>query len=100
LYPSEMFAIMDARGGLLRIGGTTGWCGLDWTACVVCPATNIIEVGSNYHLLNPPQHGNYFNVLSCDAHVSAIPIADLFNPEVTARNWNVDHQPHPELWSP
>jgi hypothetical protein len=47
---------------------------------------------------SPPQHGTVFNVLSCDGHVLAILISILFNPEISAADWNVDHQPHPEFW--
>jgi prepilin-type N-terminal cleavage/methylation domain-containing protein len=95
--PSEMFAIMDSRGEglpLLSPPYTVAWSGLDWTFCGPGapgqPGFQSLQI--------PPQHGTVFNVLSCDAHVAAVRLADLFNPTNTAQNWNVDHQPHPEFW--
>jgi prepilin-type N-terminal cleavage/methylation domain-containing protein len=95
--PSELFAIMDSRGeGLPSLSPPYGvaWSGLDWTAC----GSGNSGQQESQTLQNPPQHGASFNVLSCDAHVAPVRIADLFNPTNTAQNWNVDHQPHPEFW--
>jgi prepilin-type processing-associated H-X9-DG protein len=101
--PSELFAIMDTQArieppfpfdqlnqvvSIYRAG--PGWSGLDITGCFWYP--NFPRRGS------PLQHGRAFNVLFCDGHVSAIKIAELFNPTNTAQNWNFDHQPHPEYW--
>jgi prepilin-type N-terminal cleavage/methylation domain-containing protein/prepilin-type processing-associated H-X9-DG protein len=97
LMPTEMYAIMDARG----YPGSPFW-GSDGTFC--SPWYEMPQAGdrnttpSTPWLSNPPQHGNYFNVLSCDGHVAAIKIVDLFNPTNTARNWNNDHMPHQEYW--
>ena len=94
--PSELFAIMDSRGALLPSLSPPytdlSWSGFDWTECG--PGTS-----GQQTLQSPPQHGTVFNVLSCDAHVAAVRLADLFNPTNTAQNWNVDHQPHPEYWN-
>jgi len=46
----------------------------------------------------PPQHGAYFNVLCDDTHVASAPLSKLFDPRKTARNWNIDNQPHPEFY--
>ena len=74
---------MDARGM-----GTNLWIGGDMAAGL-----------QNFGVLAPrPQHGTVFNVLSGDGHVSAVPLSILFNPTNSARNWNVDHLPHPECW--
>lgn len=84
--PSELFAIMDARGERMANNEFGGW---DYAVCI---PTGILPLQA------PPQHGKNLNVVSCDGHVSAIKILDLFNPTNTARNWNFDHQPHPEYW--
>ena len=46
----------------------------------------------------PLRHGKNYNQLCCDGHVEAIKPLVLFDPTKTAVRWNVDHQPHPELW--
>jgi prepilin-type N-terminal cleavage/methylation domain-containing protein len=88
--PSETFAMMDSVQGCLA----TASSGEDWVWCLYYP-NPVIPFAA------PPvrvQHGAYFNVVCCDAHVVGVPVASLFNPSKTARNWNVDHQPHTELW--
>jgi prepilin-type N-terminal cleavage/methylation domain-containing protein/prepilin-type processing-associated H-X9-DG protein len=96
IAPSETYAIMDTRiafhdalpQGYSWTGpGKSGW---DWTACVPYGegANNTIQI----------QHDKSFNVVFCDAHVASVRFVDLFDPEVTASDWNVDHQPHPDLW--
>jgi prepilin-type N-terminal cleavage/methylation domain-containing protein len=89
--PSEMYAIMDARGGINGAPAPV-WCGLDVAMCAPSgsPFGNM--------LAHPPQHGAKFNVVFCDDHVASVKLTDLFNPTNTARYWNNDHQPHPETW--
>ena len=78
--PSQLVAITDARGGGSTFVGVDfafgGWPGY----------------GANY-LQSPPQHGKYFNVMSPDAHVAAVLITNLFDPEIMGANWNVDNKP-------
>ncbi len=99
LGPSDMFAIMDAQEGTLVL--TEGLAGPltanDW---VYCNGYNPLagHGGAVLPTLSTLQHNKVFNVVFCDAHVTAIPIADLFNRTNTASKWTVDHQPHPELW--
>jgi hypothetical protein len=105
--PSEMYAFMDSRGSPMTIpdGNNTiqAWAGWD--------STDGIPVSKdNYPFLQySPQHGAYFNVLSCDLHVADVRVSDLFEtvppagpgplPDwKTAPNWNIDHQPHVEDW--
>jgi type II secretory pathway pseudopilin PulG len=88
--PTEMFAIMDSKGETLP---EVGWSGLDF---IFCHAS--YTVASMYQLQRPPQHGTTFNVAFCDARVSQVNVKDLFNPTNTARYWNNDHDPHPEIW--
>jgi prepilin-type N-terminal cleavage/methylation domain-containing protein/prepilin-type processing-associated H-X9-DG protein len=93
--PSEMLAITDAR--LLKTDQAFPgqWVGEDYT---------FGEEGGNDFGAQawqaPPQHGQNFNVLSCDGHVAAVNRLQLFNPTNSWRFWNNDHEPHPETWQP
>jgi len=49
---------------------------------------------------DPKRHGNDYNLVFCDGHVSGMNPWLLFNPAETARIWNRDNEPHPELWVP
>ena len=65
----------------------SGFYGYDWIKCVLFPETT-----------RPPRHGQKYNVLFCDAHVTAMDPLKLFNPTNSAAEWNCDHQPHPDRW--
>jgi prepilin-type N-terminal cleavage/methylation domain-containing protein/prepilin-type processing-associated H-X9-DG protein len=93
LAPSDMFAMMDARGGYSQQDfGFAGFSGDYATICSPISPYNIDQ------LQQPPQHGDRFNVLFCDSHVLSIKLVALFNATNTASSWNRDHQPHPESW--
>jgi prepilin-type processing-associated H-X9-DG protein len=47
-----------------------------------------------------PPHADGYNLLFVDGHVQLVKRRDYLFPPRTAPNWNRDHQPHPELWSP
>jgi prepilin-type N-terminal cleavage/methylation domain-containing protein/prepilin-type processing-associated H-X9-DG protein len=79
--PSETFGIMDS----FEVTNSTG---IDDINC---------QIGYGFPG-SQQRHGKYFNVLCCDGHVVAVPVAALFSPTKTALNWNVDHQPHPGYW--
>jgi prepilin-type N-terminal cleavage/methylation domain-containing protein len=114
--PSQLYALMDTKqvlapttaqvgiagpgwdDGYWGIYGTYGWSGLDWTACCGYYAEGTSGALSVLPAWGPIQHGKLFNVASADGHVSGVDVSVLFNPEVSAANWNVDNQPHPELW--
>ena len=104
-FPAETFAIMDARGQLDDINPPpfNGWWGMDVNYCSPwyfgLQYASINVTPWTPWLIQPPQHGKNFNVLSCDGHVAAVRTTDLFNPTNTASNWNIDHQPHPVLWN-
>ncbi len=88
--PSEMFVLMDTQArwpnsdlAWLSVTLGPGWTGVDSTGCFW---QGLFSPGST-----PLQHGKLFNVVFCDAHVTAVPVLDLFNPAKTAKNWNIDH---------
>jgi prepilin-type N-terminal cleavage/methylation domain-containing protein/prepilin-type processing-associated H-X9-DG protein len=106
--PSDLFAFTDSRGSWLN----DQWEGWDWTVASM-PSFNPFPMGQEGYqsLENPPQHGKYFNVLSCDGHVVGMRITELFYPAVggpqpgslfvmsaVAAEWNVDHKAHSDLW--
>jgi prepilin-type N-terminal cleavage/methylation domain-containing protein len=109
--PGEMFAIMDTAEifqdstvtSAFPTGG--GWNGFDNTGCFFGYPSSGAGFANNHGVFDPKYvsafpdpHDKTLNVLSCDGHVAAIRISDLFNPTNTAPNWNFDHQPHPESW--
>jgi prepilin-type N-terminal cleavage/methylation domain-containing protein/prepilin-type processing-associated H-X9-DG protein len=100
IAPAEAFAVMDtqlvipynqwfASGTVFNFSLGTGWSGFDKIGCF----------WPGFAPGSPLQHGKVFNVLFCDGHVATVRVTNLFNPTNTARNWNFDHQPHPEAWS-
>jgi prepilin-type N-terminal cleavage/methylation domain-containing protein len=93
--PSEMFCLMDSRGGVTNIISNSGFAGQDWAACI--PSSPNQWTGDTY-IQNPPQHGNNFNVDCSDGHAESVRHSYLFDPTNSAPRWNFDHQPHPELW--
>ena len=82
--------------GLHYVG--TGLSGWDF----VCGAMNgiVYDTQAGHQIVyGPIQHGKDFNVVFCDGHVEAAPRTNLFNMFLSARNWNVDNQPHEGLWT-
>jgi prepilin-type processing-associated H-X9-DG protein len=47
-----------------------------------------------------PLHGPRYYILFADGHVALVKRSDYLYPPRTARNWNLDNQPHPEAWAP
>jgi prepilin-type N-terminal cleavage/methylation domain-containing protein/prepilin-type processing-associated H-X9-DG protein len=91
--PSDMLAVADSRFLSLQVNGEPGGsdaldCGLTWLGTI------------NRGAFDPSRHGKTYNVLFCDGHISGINPWVLFNPTNSARMWNCDHEPHPELWLP
>jgi prepilin-type processing-associated H-X9-DG protein len=91
--PADMFAISDTRHLRMRNNldsneNLMGWVHM-WPI-------------SFYDRYEDPKfrtiHRNAFNVLFCDGHVASVPRRDYTDPKRTARNWNNDHEPHPETW--
>ncbi len=93
IAPSNMIALGDTRMG--------GW---------IPPLPNGVSHGGTDELypgsvvpgqpIYPQRHLTHYNVVFCDAHVTAIKAAILFDPTKSAVMWNNDQQPHPETWRP
>jgi len=80
--PSEMLAIGDSKITTTNVGGDDVW-------------RFDSEAGRALHPeLYPQRHGQNYNLLFCDGHVSAMPPWVLFNSSNTAPMWNYDHQAH------
>jgi prepilin-type N-terminal cleavage/methylation domain-containing protein/prepilin-type processing-associated H-X9-DG protein len=93
--PSEMYIAGDARAFKFKgIGGGTGLPEmLPWLGPGGLP-------GFRFGGESPPPHSNGYNLLFGDGHVAQVKRKDYLYPPRTARNWNRDNQPHPELWAP
>jgi prepilin-type N-terminal cleavage/methylation domain-containing protein len=98
--PSEMFAFMDVLLNPYGTGSDLKWVG-SFSVAAAMPRSGLGCIQA------PPQHGKYFNVASCDGHIEAIKITNMFygagtvpGPQfTTSTRWNIDHKPHPEYWS-
>jgi prepilin-type N-terminal cleavage/methylation domain-containing protein/prepilin-type processing-associated H-X9-DG protein len=92
LDPSEMVAITDSRTFAINepvspfLGSTQAQPGLEHGV----PIAKMLQV--------PPQHGQNFNVLFCDGHVTSMRVLDLFSLTKNALLWNNDHQRHSDCW--
>jgi prepilin-type processing-associated H-X9-DG protein len=92
LVPSEMYAVADSRlfrdpGPFSRFRRLQGLAWMD-------------PYYSGMNQEAGPFHGPGYNILFCDGHVSFVKQRDCLYPPRTARNWNRDHEPHPESWAP
>ena len=83
--PSQMYAVADAR--CLAGQSFAGVAG-----CIKM---------SPYKLDNETAapHGSGYNMLYVDGHAAWVKRSDFLYPPRTARNWNLDNQPHPEQWA-
>jgi prepilin-type N-terminal cleavage/methylation domain-containing protein/prepilin-type processing-associated H-X9-DG protein len=114
IAPSQMFAVMDSQEIIpypvsTRVGwplstyqySGTGLSGFDYI-CGAMPGAELdTQADHNQTRYGAIQHGKDYNVVFCDAHVEAAPRANLFWPNLplSARRWNVDNQPHEDLWA-
>jgi hypothetical protein len=93
--PSQLFALMDSRGG--DGGGPGAWTGWDWNEGT--PAYPFDPTKGGYLALAPQsQHGKVSNVGFGDYHVEQVPLSYLYDVTNSAPHWNVDNKPHPESW--
>jgi prepilin-type N-terminal cleavage/methylation domain-containing protein/prepilin-type processing-associated H-X9-DG protein len=94
--PSEMFSIGESRFLDVEVNGMPG-------GSTVMTCGHLHLKGDEFDLsktlaFDPARHGKNYNQLFCDGHVDAMNPWVLFNPTNTARMWNYDNEPHPELW--
>jgi prepilin-type N-terminal cleavage/methylation domain-containing protein/prepilin-type processing-associated H-X9-DG protein len=89
--PSEMYAVGDTRPVQGR--NSNGFHGaVEMRPWKLFPSAKVNEA--------EPPHANGYNLLFADGHQSLVKRTDYLFPPRSAQNWNRDHQPHPELWSP
>ena len=87
IMPSEMFAIADARIRQPDSEYSNG-SGIVWMPMNFRTTGEILLF----------RHGKGFNFLFCDVHVELVKREYFMNQTNSWRNWNNDHQPHPETW--
>jgi prepilin-type processing-associated H-X9-DG protein/prepilin-type N-terminal cleavage/methylation domain-containing protein len=84
--PSQMYAVADAR--CIWVQSLQGMAG-----CIkMTPYKLQGETAA--------PHKNGLNMLFVDSHVAWIKRNDFLYPPRTASEWNIDNQPHQELWAP
>ena len=95
--PSEMLALGESR--FLNAKVNNGLPGGDDRSVCGLLYWNHGHISTEW-AFDAARHGRNYNQGFCDGHVSAMNPWVLFNPTNTARMWNNDHQPHPEMWCP
>lgn len=91
--PSEMFAFTDSRV-IKLLTDFPYFFGLDY---MLVGYTDPKSFYPDDEILIP-RHGRGYNVVACDDHVILVKRAEWIDPRKTGRNWNNDHEPHPETW--
>jgi prepilin-type N-terminal cleavage/methylation domain-containing protein/prepilin-type processing-associated H-X9-DG protein len=89
--PSEMFEIGESRFRQ----ETRKFNYADSVALMFC---GYLRDNHGRTITFPKRHGNNYNQLFCDGHVSALSPLVIFNQTNSATMWNNDHLPHPEFW--
>jgi prepilin-type N-terminal cleavage/methylation domain-containing protein/prepilin-type processing-associated H-X9-DG protein len=96
LAPGEMYVAADARPIWWPPAGGCGYIGQPW----MCPYRfGPLSPDVASRLEQAPPHSQGYNILFSDTHVALVKRQDYLYPPRTARNWNRDNQPHPELWA-
>ena len=97
--PSDLFAFGDARGDAYRtprlFGPYDGYLYGECYAAMGLFYTRWTLPNSEYL---PQRHGNGFNFVFCDGHVSFVARRIFTNRTNSWQNWNIDQQPHMENW--
>jgi prepilin-type N-terminal cleavage/methylation domain-containing protein/prepilin-type processing-associated H-X9-DG protein len=83
--PADMIAVGDSRPLLGEGNSNQGFF-------------IMFVLGGYSRLSTPARHGQDYNMLFCDGHVSGMKPMLLFSLTNNAILWNYDHQPHPETW--
>jgi prepilin-type processing-associated H-X9-DG protein len=89
--PADMLAIGESR--IAFIQAVRAWVGNDVMYIGVALHANDTAL-----FQSASRHGKKYNQLCCDGHVEAVDPITLFDPAQSAAHWNLDNQPHPELW--
>lgn len=98
MAPADTFAMMDCKVGATPVQGYGPELpGRDIADPIYQVALLNLPPGLSF-FQKPLQHGQSFNVLFCDLHVTPIRVPDLFDPNKNAAHFNYDGQPHPETW--
>jgi prepilin-type processing-associated H-X9-DG protein len=100
LVPSEMYVVADARP--FRAGTDPMWSmnQPNGTSGDVAMVPWLVPIGRTCGKEMGPPHGQGYNILFGDGHVSPVKRNDYLFPPRTAHNWNRDNQPHEEAWAP
>jgi len=88
--PAEMFAIGESRFVSREANETAG--GVNYMV------RGLLINTPPWLKFDPARHGKTYNQLFCDGHVQAMNPWVLYNCTNSGAMWNIDHQPHPELW--
>ena len=89
--PSDMYAVGDARCGSV---------GQEMVGVIKMSLWSFTAYSYFSGGEATPPHGQGYNILFCDGHVTFVKRSDYLYPPRTAVNWNCDNQPHPEPWAP
>jgi prepilin-type N-terminal cleavage/methylation domain-containing protein/prepilin-type processing-associated H-X9-DG protein len=92
-HPSEMYAIGDSRVVKRKIDIDPKGKGMGFS--LLFPG----YLGTTGGEGKLGRHGKAYNILFVDAHVEAVSRDFLIDFRKSARNWNRDHEPHPETWT-
>jgi len=96
LASGEMYVVADARPILWPAAGGSGYIGQEWMHPYGF-GPFLPHVASK--LEQAPPHSQGYNILFSDTHVALVKRQNYLYPPRTARNWNRDNKPHPELWA-
>jgi prepilin-type N-terminal cleavage/methylation domain-containing protein/prepilin-type processing-associated H-X9-DG protein len=90
IAPAEMFAIGESRFLSKEANEQDG--GGDYMI------RGLLVDTPTWLKFNPARHNKTYNQLFADGHVQAMNPWVLYNCTNSGSMWNIDHQPHPELW--
>lgn len=100
--PSDMFALEESKTLVNDPGGGYGvdnggkGSGLCYENPTPPDYTYFAGLGTTWSF--PQRHGKKYNMIYCDGHAQAQAPQITFDLSKTARQWNNDHELHPETW--
>jgi prepilin-type N-terminal cleavage/methylation domain-containing protein/prepilin-type processing-associated H-X9-DG protein len=114
VQPSEMFAIADSRPAPYpkensQSGQTNELVGFDTMQLYALSSGGFgggfapygvgDNVSSGPELAAPHSGRQAYNIVFVDGHVEAVTRRNYLYPPVAAQRWNIDNQPHSDLWA-